>query len=418
MKDHLFLAFGALLGVAGLSSAQTPAAPPNPLTTLPADGAAGCGVDGSFACPCECAPSGPHVWAEGEPLLWWLKSAPVSVPLLSTFTPNSPSATTGFGGALGVPGTTVLTPDHLGYGPFFGGRMTAGGWIDGEQRLGLEGNGFLLETRTASSGAMSDGNGSPPLRALFVNTPPGAGFPPGESSFVLADPGFAAGGQVIDSTIRLWGAEANALYRLGNGDTFRLTALGGFRYLDLQEGLSILDTETILGVGNYTGLDQFRTRNQFYGGQLGARADVRYEWLFAALQAKVALGATHESVNVGGLSTATLAGSPTGAPGGIYAQPSNSGRTTRNDFAVVPDLQVRAGANLTRNVRFFVGYDFLYVSSVVRPGDQIDRTLNFTQNAVLNGAGSVLTGAARPAPLFHTSDFWAQGCSVGFEIRY
>jgi hypothetical protein len=41
-----------------------------------------------------------------------------------------------------------------------------------------------------------------PLRVPFSNVPPGAGFPLGSSSFVLADPGFAAGGQVISSSLQ------------------------------------------------------------------------------------------------------------------------------------------------------------------------------------------------------------------------
>jgi hypothetical protein len=56
---------------------------------------------------------------------------------------------------------------------------------------------------------------------------------------------------------------------------------------------------------------------------------------------------------------------------------------------------------------------------VVRPGDQIDRNVNLTQNAVLdpNGVGR-LVGPAQPAPLFKRSDLWVQGLSLGVEVLY
>jgi hypothetical protein len=67
----------------------------------------------------------------------------------------------------------------------------------------------------------------------------------------------------------------------------------------------------------------------------------------------------------------------------------------------------------------FAGYDLVYWSQVVRPGNQINHNVNLTQNAVLdpNGLGR-LVGPAQPAPLFNRSDFWAQGINLGLEVRY
>ena len=50
---------------------------------------------------------------------------------------------------------------------------------------------------------------------------------------------------------------------------------------------------------------------------------------------------------------------------------------------------------------------------VLRPGDQIDRTINPTQ-----AAGGVLVGPPRPAPLFNTTDFWAHGVNAGLELSF
>jgi len=53
----------------------------------------------------------------------------------------------------------------------------------------------------------------------------------------------------------------------------------------------------------------------------------------------------------------------------------------------------------------------------VRPGAQIDTTLNLTGNPTLS-PGWTLTGAARPEPLFKSSSFWAQGVKFGASYQF
>jgi hypothetical protein len=59
----------------------------------------------------------------------------------------------------------------------------------------------------------------------------------------------------------------------------------------------------------------------------------------------------------------------------------------------------------------------MYWSSVVRPGDQIDTTINRTQLPSVFAPG-MLVGAPRPGFQFHPTDFWAQGVSFGLELQY
>jgi hypothetical protein len=103
--------------------------------------------------------------------------------------------------------------------------------------------------------------------------------------------------------------------------------------------------------------------------------------------------------------------------GGVFALPTNIGRTSHNVFAVVPEGIFKIGIKMGDSGRFFVGYNFIYLSDAVRPGDQVDRSINPTQVAALNPAG-VLSGIDRPRPLFNRSDFWAQGLMIGLETRY
>src|SRR5262249_28118375 len=178
------------------------------------------------------------------------------------------------------------------------------------------------------------------------------------------------------------------------GCNYRLDALAGFRYLDLNEGLGIaenltvLPTVPVLGGTNFVVADRFDTRNQFYGGQVGVRGEVSSGPLFATAAAKVALGDNHQSVDIAGFTR--IASPRTGVttqPGGLLALPSNSGHFTRDRFAVVPEGSLGVGVQATERVRVSLSYSFLYWRSVARPGDQIDRGVNPSALPINGGAG-------------------------------
>ena len=227
----------------------------------------------------------------------------------------------------------------------------------------------------------------------------------------------------LSSSSSLWGLDLHGLYNFYRNDRYHAEGVFGFRYLNLQESL---DFDTTIGVPPLGGFsaaasfsDSFQTRNQFYGGEIGARAGVRWGRFTADLTGTVSLGGTHEVVNINGSKsfTATVPGFGTfgsGLPGGFFAEPSNIGHQSQNAFAVVPEVGLQLGYQWTPHFRTFVGYNFLYISNVVRPGNQIDRTVNTTQFI-----GSLpTTGPASPAPLFNQSDFWAQGITFGLEFRW
>jgi Putative beta barrel porin-7 (BBP7) len=375
-------------------------------------------------------PPPPAWWVSAEGLVMWSKSAPLP-PTLTTFVPGSPSGTVGptnFGGALGVPGTIVLSPSNLNYDPSAGARFTAGHWLDPAHNWAVDVEGFFLGNQSAGFSEASGANGSPALRVPFTNVAPGgAGFPLGSSSFVLADGGFATGSQVIGASLQLWGVEGNAFYHLGQRGPFDVTLLGGLRYLDLREGLSIVSNETLLpgalgAPGSFTATDGFSTRNQFFGAQIGAKAQAQMGRFDGLLLAKVALGDNYETVGVSGSSVVSGFGGvfPAGGgvfPGGIFAQATNIGQQSRSQFAAVPEVQAQLGYRLPFGVRAFVGYDMIFVSNVVRPGNQIDTTLNLSAAPGINPAGA-FSGAARPAPMFNNSSFWVQGVNFGASYAF
>jgi hypothetical protein len=193
--------------------------------------------------------------------------------------------------------------------------------------------------------------------------------------------------------------------------------LVGFRYVDLRESFQLNNTTTDLIEGTTTSLrDYFGTNNDFYGAQIGLRALCDIDRWTLGVTGQLALGATVQSVNIQGNISSSSGGT---YPGGFFTQPSNIGRTTRTDFGVIPSVDLMLGYKITSHLGIFGGFNFLYMNSVVRPGDQIDHTVNITQNAILdpNGVGKLI-GPAQPNALFNRTDFWALGLNFGLIFSF
>src|SRR5262245_59256062 len=114
----------------------------------------------------------------------------------------------------------------------------------------------------------------------------------------------------------------------------------------------------------------------------------------------------------------TPGAAPTTGRGGLYALVSNIGRFERNDFAYVSEFGVKLGFELNDHWRIYAGYNILYLSNVVRAGDQIDRVVNFNMAPEPGNLNPGIVQPARPAVLFRQSDFWAQGGQFGLEYHW
>jgi hypothetical protein len=166
------------------------------------------------------------------------------------------------------------------------------------------------------------------------------------------------------------------------------------------------------------GVDEINTENKFYGGQIGGVGEWRQGRLACQVRAAVGLGETHQTVAVSGAQLRiTRTGEATVSPGNLLALPTNSGLTTRNQFAVVPEVGINFGYRLTDNVRVNLGYNFLYWSNVVRPGDQVDPVIDISQIPNFR-PGVPFTGIARPTVIPNDTDIWAQGINAGLEFRW
>lgn len=356
----------------------------------------------------------PRYWGEVDYLLWWLGNVSPP-PLVSTGNPADSVP-----GALGQPGTRVLFggSNGLDLGSFSGVRAQAGAWLG--EWCGAELVGFMLFRKTERFSQTSDAAGNPPIYVPFDNYNPLTPPLPHEGSFTVADPlllGGVNGNITVTAATQLWGAEVNGLCRGFSSGGLNAVWLLGFRYLGLDDELSLSGSHRAFVIDNQqTWRDRFYTQNNFYGGQLGSKLSWTNGLFLVDFTGKVALGGTQQVVSVSGSSTNSDAGAanPGSFPGGaVFALPSNLGRRVEDDFTVVPQLQLKVGCNLTRFCTGFCGYDFLYWSSVVRAGDQLDRRVNDSQ-----AIGGVLVGDPLPTRQFNRSDLLVHGVTFGILCRY
>ncbi len=384
-----------------------------------------------------------NFYGSAEYLMWWVKDASLPVPLVS----GGPVATTHHG-LLGVPASngadsTVLygaphTPaqggeDSQRFQNFSGMRLTLGYSFGNEHRFGVEASGFALQQQSVGYGAHGDAQGNPVIGIPVYNSVPykigGMTIREGEDSLPFALPndptrsrgsGIITGAVNIANQLELWGAELNGVISLYRKPSWELSGLVGVRFVDLSESLNL--TAQIRGLsGFYSGqsgvvVDEFSTRNEFFGGTLGLRESYSSGRLSVDVTAKVSLGVNHQIQNIaGGFSSVNFTAPFSSGTEGIFAQPANEGRTSSDKFAVVPEAQIKIGYALSPRLRATLAYDFLYYSNVMRPGDQINRAI--PKGQTFNQADPVVSTTS-PSRLSKTSDFFAHGVSVGMELRF
>jgi hypothetical protein len=390
-----------------------------------------CNPNPYWRCPCgPCGPEG-RFWLSLDLLLWWSKGQ-IIPPLLTTVQlsgPQTPNITNS--GVIGQPGTVIA----YGGGPLDetlwpGFRVRAGFWFDVCQMIGLEGSFFFLlkhDTFTLLPGPN-----------LVISRPFFDTSTNSQNAELDNFPGVVEGLKIVNSYSQLYGADVNVRRALACCCNYRLDALVGFRFLGLYDMVDITENLTAINrppvpAGTFIVVnDNFRTSNEFYGGQIGLAGEYREGRVFVDFRGLLALGATVERTFINGSTSFTPPGGVTTTfQGGLLAQPpavqgstqlfpSNIGNYTTTSFAVVPELAANVGFQATNWLRFWVGYTFLYWSNVVRAGEQIDlrvdsRTLPPLPNTSVNPP-VVLGGSSLYQ--FHYNSYWAQGINIGTQFRY
>jgi Putative beta barrel porin-7 (BBP7) len=297
-------------------------------------------------------------WFNADYLLWWTKGT--HVPQLVT--PGVPEGS----GTIGPAEPTLLYPGGSGdFGARSGGKFDLGFWFSENHVLGMEASYLFLGTdRTTLASGLESSAVAP------VSDPP------------VMPPGLPFGNFAVTESSFLQSAEVNLLGCLCNSSNWRLEVLAGFRFMELDEKLHVTqEFFSADGSENDTWDDGWNTRNDFYGGQIGARATFTRDRFFADVGGQVALGVTYQRIDINGSLTQSVLspgfdsfGNPVtnvqvaqSSPG-LLTQPASF---SRDIFAVVPQFNFDVGYEFNNFCRASLGYEFLYWSTVVRPGDQV-----------------------------------------------
>jgi hypothetical protein len=120
---------------------------------------------------------------------------------------------------------------------------------------------------------------------------------------------------------------------------------------------------------------------------------------------------------------ATVVETPDGGqsdgPGGLLALPSNMGRYTDNQFALLPELDLKVRLLLTEHVSASIGYNLLFLTQVYRAGEQIDRSIDASQlPGFLPINDRVSSQQLHPVALQSSSTLQAQTLSLGLTVTY
>lgn len=408
VRGWMWMAVATLLLAGSYARAQEEASGPAPPWGVDVDGEADHATifhrRDTWEVDPECVP---RIWVRPEYILAWIKSSPLP-PLVTTGLTTDATP-----GALGLTYTNLLYGNApLNYQDRHGFRIAVGGSVTDDGRLTVEASYLSLEGRDQQWFGTSPG--SPIIARPFFNV-----LTNSEDSSLTTYPGLLSGSLLARSTSYLQSAEANATLELWKSDCLRLRGLAGFRYLGLRESLTVQEASFVTADGlpisgtTIFVTDQFRTINNFYGGQVGIAGDYRWRRFTVDMFAKAALGDVQQEVDINGATK--LAGVT--SLGGLLAQSSNIGIHEQSRFGVVPEAGLTVKTALGKYVVLNVGYSFLYFGKVVRPGPQVDLGVNpnLAPASTTYGAAG---GPARPAFHLVESNFWAQMFNFGLTIQY
>lgn len=358
---------------------------------------------GDGSCGMGCGWCRPGFWGRAEYLAWWVRGAYVP-PLVTT----SPDGTL-VGDAGVLPNATILFGDQqINDKARSGGRFTIGYWFDDCETLGIENTFFFIGG--SNDGYTASSSGSPILARPFFNTDT-----QDNDSILLAYPQVVAGGITITSSRTIFSNEVNLRRGLYEDCCRRVDILAGYRYMRLGETLDIgtnsTDLQSAEAGAQFVAQDQFSTNNNFNGGQLGLNMQfTRGCWTWDFL-GKLAIGGIAQRARINGSTTITQDGDPNTFDGGILALPSNIGQHDQTAFGVLPEFGINLRYQWTPLWRVNVGYTFMALTNVLRPGDQI--SLSIDPDQIPPGTASTF-----PQFTFNQSDVWLQGINFGVECNF
>jgi len=201
-------------------------------------------------------------------------------------------------------------------------------------------------------------------------------------------------------TSSLWGVGGNIVFNTDSnpGEGLRIRPMLGFRYIALKERLTQIGVYNAgRTIADQTSVIDSQTHNRIYGPTLGVRLELEHRWFTIGASPSVMLAANSMETTV--LSDRFLGPN----------DPQFRTEIDRTIFTPAFQIGVYGRAHVTENFSIHIGWDFLWMTRIVRPHDSI----NYNVNAV----GGVPTSSAISARKA-LGDFQAHGLSVGGELRF
>lgn len=364
-------------------------------------------------------------WFSAEYLMWWQDG--VSLPPLASTGRLSDRDPLAHGSVL-YGGNDVIT-DNLD-----GGRIDFGFWLDKRHTWGIGGGGFALDRGTSHfAGGSQNDPLVRPIITVLDNPVPNID----ELGEAMALVNYTAVGHTgtlnidVDSRLTGWNVYLRHFRNAEQGCTHmgpcscptrwcsRTEHRLGFRSVELDEGIGMDSNVMVAGAGPGDGpltfalTEMFRTRNQFNGIDLGWHHSRSIGYWNFDLGLQLGVGNMRQTVQIAG--STIINGTGPSLNGGLLALNSNIGNYHRNEFAVLPEFNAKVGYQLTDRLRATFGYTFLYMSNVVRPGDQIERIIDTAQ---IPNANAPTPTTVFPRFAFDNTDYWAQGLNFGLNYRW
>ncbi len=355
-------------------------------------------------------PPTPSCWANASFLLWFMKKQPLNVPVAND----------------GI--NELLGNQSLGESSFNGVRINLGTWFNEEATFGTEVS-FLGVFEGSPRNTVSSTVAQPfLLQRPYIDI--ASGLP---RNFLIANGVNTTGSITTGANGNLFGGEANFLSRIYRNHEYEaIDLILGYRNLDLLENIGIGSTTFVnTGTTPFAGhnfaapmainvSDSVKASNYFNGAQIGARAQTGGAGITFSAYGKLALGVMDETVTRTGYTTAL---SPSLAPtfqtisGGFLVNRDNSGSQSHSFFAVIPEIGLNAGIEVTSWMSLGIGYSFFYVTNVARPGDQLSPFIN--SKAVPTSPNFQAPQAVEPnTRVFQTSDYWVQGLNFSVNFKF
>ncbi len=347
-----------------------------------------------------------HAWVQDTAIAPLVTTSPSGTPRTSAGVLGEPGTETLFGGepvggeATGVRGSVGLRPGH-----YFDCLA------DWEVETSLM---WLGSTRHPGEFAAASG-GEPILARPFFDASSET-----ENSQLIAFPGVVEGELSAEVSNELKSIGISLRRTILWNDCLRVELLAGYRYFNFNEQLTVYEAlgldpgtppEDQILVDVY---DHIRARNRFDGGEFGFVTRYRRDrWEFELL-AKLALGQARKVLTVDNI---TIVNDPNLPEEHAVEATIYAGRYTASDFGVLPEIDFSVRRQITPDFIFTVGYTLIFLSDVIRLGDQIDITLNSSdlvaELPLARQPGS-LSGAPQREGL-NDSGLWVQGFHVGLE---